>query len=245
MNTKSFILLLSVVTLAFAGCNNYTQTSTSLKSDTDTASYYIGYSFGMQLKNAGVTKPNIEALIAGINTAVTGKDAPADQQAMSMFVNKYIEKMMAAKAEKAKKDGEEFLAENGKKEGVVTTESGLQYKIDSVGNGPIPSATDVVEVHYRGTLLDGTEFDSSFKRGEPFQFQAGSGVIRGWSEAIQLMPVGSKWTLYIPSDLAYGPQGAYGSPIGPNETLIFEVELLEIVAQDNGEATEAEHGHEH
>jgi FKBP-type peptidyl-prolyl cis-trans isomerase FklB len=245
MNMKTFILILSVVTLASTSCCNHTQTTTSLKNETDTASFYIGYSFGMQLKNAAIMQPKLTAIVAGINAALQKKDPPAEQQSMGMYINKYIEKKVAEKAEKAKKDGEEFLEKNGKKKDIVTTESGLQYKVETKGEGPLPTGTDVVKVHYRGTFLDGTEFDSSIKRGEPFQFQAGSGVIKGWSEAVQLMPVGSKWTLYIPSDLAYGPQGYYGG-IGPNETLIFEVELLEILPQDNAEETgEGAHNHEH
>ncbi|MDR0544286.1 MAG: FKBP-type peptidyl-prolyl cis-trans isomerase [Odoribacteraceae bacterium] len=243
MNSKTFIIILSVVTLGFSSCCNYTQTSTSMKSETDTASFYIGYSFGAQLKGLGVTDPNISAIIAGINYALTKKDPPAEQQSMVTYINKFIEKKMAERAEKNRKDGEAFLEKNGKKSDVVTTESGLQYKIETKGEGPVPTSSDMVKVHYRGTFLDGTEFDSSIKRGEPFQFQAGGGVIRGWSEAIQLMPVGSKWTLYIPSDLAYGPQGYYNN-IAPNETLIFEVELLEIVPQEKPEEA-AEHNHEH
>ena len=129
--------------------------------------------------------------------------------------------------EKALKAGEEFLAANAKKDGIKTTESGLQYKIEKEGTGAIPADTSVVRVHYKGTLIDGTEFDSSYKRGEPTEFPVNR-VIKGWTEALQLMPVGSKWTLYIPSNLAYGPQGARGA-IGPNETLIFEVELIDIV----------------
>lgn len=242
MNTRIFILLFSIVTLALTSCCNYTQTSTSLKNDTDTSCFYIGYSWGMQLKNLAI-EPNISAIIAGINSALQKKDPPADQQVMGMYINKYIEKQVAQKGEKAKKNGEEFLEKNGKKSDVITTESGLQYKIEQAGDGAIPTAEDVVKVHYKGTLLDGTEFDSSIKRGEPFQFQAGSGVIRGWSEAVQLMPVGSKWTLYIPSELAYGSQGYYGG-IGPNEMLIFEVELLEIVPKEN-ETDGEEHNHEH
>ncbi|MDR2414541.1 MAG: FKBP-type peptidyl-prolyl cis-trans isomerase [Odoribacteraceae bacterium] len=239
---KTFILILSVVTLASASCCNYSSTSTSLKNDTDTASFYIGYSFGMQFRNSAIDEPNLAAVVAGMNLALQKKELPADQQEVGMYINKFVEKQFAEKSEKSKKKGEEFLAKNGKKEGIVTTESGLQYKVETAGEGPVPALGDMVKVHYKGTFLDGTEFDSSIKRGEPFQFKAGSGVIKGWSEAIQLMPVGSKWTLYIPSDLAYGPQGYYGG-IGPNETLIFEVELLEIVPEEETSAGEHNHAH--
>ena len=143
---------------------------------------------------------------------------------------------MAKQQEKAqqlglanKKEGEEFLAANKSKEGVVTLPSGLQYKVLKEGTGPKPSATDSVACNYRGTLINGTEFDSSYKRGQPATF-AVNGVIKGWTEALQLMPVGSKWQLFIPADLAYGERGA-GADIGPNSTLIFEVELLSIQAK--------------
>lgn len=122
--------------------------------------------------------------------------------------------------------GQAFLAENSKQSGVVTLPSGLQYKIITAGTGPKPTASQTVKVHYEGTLIDGTIFDSSYKRGEPIEFPV-TGVISGWVEALQLMPVGSTWMLYIPSDLAYGPRGA-GGAIGPNETLIFKVELLSV-----------------
>ena len=135
-------------------------------------------------------------------------------------------------AEANKKEGEEFLASNKTKEGVVTTASGLQYKVITAGTGPSPKASDKVSVHYRGTLIDGTEFDSSYRRGEPVSFPV-KGVIAGWTEALQLMKEGAKWELYIPSELAYGPGGT-GGPIGPNATLIFEVELLQASVSSEG-----------
>jgi FKBP-type peptidyl-prolyl cis-trans isomerase FklB len=145
---------------------------------------------------------------------------------------------MAASKEagdKAKTDGVKFLEENKKRKEVTTTASGLQYEILKKGDGPKPAATDNVQVHYKGTLINGKEFDSSYKRGEPAEFPC-TGVIKGWTEALQLMPVGSKWMLYIPPALAYGENGA-GGDIGPNATLIFEVELLDIVAPSAEPAT--------
>lgn len=139
-----------------------------------------------------------------------------------------------ASAAENKKKADEFLEENKKKEGVITTESGLQYKIEKEGDGPKPTAEDRVSVHYKGTLIDGSEFDSSYKRNRPATFPVGR-VVKGWTEALQLMPVGSKWTLYIPPDLGYGERGA-GSKIGPNSALIFEIELLEIVNEENQDA---------
>ena len=142
-------------------------------------------------------------------------------------------KEMAKQGEANLKAGEAFLAKNAEQEGVVVLDSGLQYKVVEAGDGATPTADDVVEVHYRGTLIDGTEFDSSYARGESITFPVG-GVIAGWTEALQLMPVGSKWELYIPSDLAYGPGGTQGA-IGPNQALIFEVELLGIEEEQGGE----------
>ena len=139
---------------------------------------------------------------------------------------KQDEKMKAV-AEPNKKEGEAFLAANKTKEGVITLPSGLQYKVLTEGNGPKPTVTDTVVCNYRGTRINGAEFDSSYKRGEPTSFQVNR-VIRGWTEALQLMPVGSKWQLFIPSDLAYGERGTPGGDIGPNSALIFEVELISI-----------------
>jgi FKBP-type peptidyl-prolyl cis-trans isomerase FklB len=151
---------------------------------------------------------------------------------------KQEEKLKLA-AETNKKAGEEFLAANKAKDGVVTLPSGLQYKILTEGTGPKPTATDTVSCNYRGTLLDGKEFDSSYKRGQPASFQV-TGVIKGWTEALQLMPVGSKWQLYIPSELGYGDRGADPrSGIGPGATLIFEVELLSIQEKAKSEVTPA------
>jgi FKBP-type peptidyl-prolyl cis-trans isomerase FklB len=142
---------------------------------------------------------------------------------------KQQEKMQQA-AEANKKEGDAFLTANKGKDGVVTLPSGLQYKIITSGTGPKPSASDSVVCNYRGTLIDGKEFDSSYKRGQPATFPV-SGVIKGWTEALQLMPVGSKWQLFVPSDLAYGERGQ-GGDIGPNATLVFEVELISIEAKD-------------
>jgi FKBP-type peptidyl-prolyl cis-trans isomerase len=177
---------------------------------------------------------DVDAFSAGVRHVLEQQDRLMSQEEimaeMQAFQQKLIAEQqaeMAAAAEANKAAGEAFLAENGQKEGVVTTESGLQYRVITQGEGEIPGAEDTVEVHYAGTLLDGTEFDSSYKRGSTVSFPV-NGVIPGWTEALQLMPVGSKWKLFIPSDLAYGPGGTGGGPIGPNETLVFEVELVDI-----------------
>ena len=167
-------------------------------------------------------------IFAGAKPQLTDEEV---QQVMQDFQKKMMAKQMAAREEglaKNKGEGEKFLAENKKKEGVKTTASGLQYKVIKDGTGKTPKATDTVKTHYRGTLINGTEFDSSYKRGEPAEFPV-NGVIKGWTEALQLMKEGAKWQLFIPSNLAYGERGA-GQAIGPNATLIFDIELLDIEA---------------
>ena len=163
----------------------------------------------------------------GSKLLLTEEEAKTALTTLQTEVRGKEEAKTKAAAVENKKTGEAFLAANKTKEGVVTLPSGLQYKIIKEGNGPKPTAEDTVLCNYRGTLVDNTEFDSSYKRGEPLKIPVG-GVIKGWTEAIQLMPAGSKWQLFIPSDLAYGERGAPGSPIGPNSTLVFEVELISI-----------------
>jgi FKBP-type peptidyl-prolyl cis-trans isomerase FklB len=208
----------------------------TLTSQKDKVSYALGMniasSLGANLKRQNVdinTDVLLQALrdgLSGGKTLMTEEEAQSTlRQFMSELQAKQQEKMKQ-EADNNKKEGDTFLAANKAKPGVVTLPDGLQYKIVKEGTGPKPTATDTVTVNYRGTLINGTEFDSSYKRGQPATFPVG-GVIKGWTEALQLMPVGSKWELYIPSDLAYGARGA-GNDIGPNATLIFEVELLSI-----------------
>jgi FKBP-type peptidyl-prolyl cis-trans isomerase len=197
------------------------------------ASYAIGMNIGKNLKrdsvdiDPAVLSRGLKDALAGNKLLLTDDEAKAALAALQMEVRAKEEGKMKAVALENKKTGEAFLTANKTKEGVVTLPSGLQYKIITAGTGPKPTADDTVLCHYRGTLVDNTEFDSSYKRKEPLKIPVG-GVIKGWTEAIQLMPVGSKWQLFIPSDLAYGERGAPGSPIGPNSTLIFEVELISI-----------------
>ena len=199
------------------------------------ASYAMGMNMGRNLhKNAVDIDPNI--LLRGLKDGLAGsKGLMTDQEAQAALtaLQKEVqtaqqEKMKVAGAEN-RKIGDAFLAENKAKEGVVALPSGLQYKILTAGSGPKPTATDSVVCNYRGTLINGTEFDSSYKRGQPATFPV-SGVIKGWTEALQLMPVGSKWQLFIPADLAYGDRAA-GADIVPGSTLIFEVELVSIQAK--------------
>ncbi len=204
----------------------------TLKTDKDKFSYALGMKMGANFKKQDVSvdpailERGLKDALAGGTTLLTDEQAQdALMQVQNQVRQKQQEKMQAAAAEN-KKQGEDFLAGNKGKEGVVTLPSGLEYKILTQGTGPKPTASDTVECNYRGTLIDGKEFDSSAKHGGPATFPV-SGVIKGWTEALQLMPVGSKWQLFIPPDLAYGSRGA-GPEIGPDSTLIFEVELVNI-----------------
>jgi FKBP-type peptidyl-prolyl cis-trans isomerase FklB len=206
---------------------------TALTTDKQKASYAIGMNVGSGMKRQGIDI-DTAALVQGLKDALAGNKPLMTEDEARAAIMKLQTEMQAQAQAKAKQEGEAnqkegatFLAANKGKEGVVTLPSGLQYKILKEGTGAKPTAADSVVCNYRGTLINGTEFDSSYKRGEPATFPVG-GVIKGWTEALQLMPVGSKWQLYIPSDLAYGPRGTPGGPIGPNSTLIFEVELLSI-----------------
>lgn len=206
-----------------------------LTNDKQKAMYAIGSNIGKSMKQQGL-EPDVDLIAKGIKDGIDGKVALSDEeiQAAMMALQKDMQANAAKLGEKSKKEGDDYLAANKSKEGVKTTASGLQYKSLKEGSGPKPKASDTVKVHYRGTLLDGTEFDSSYKRGEPVTFPL-EGVIKGWTEGLQLMAVGSKYQLYIPSDLAYGPGGNRGIP--PNSTLIFDVELLEIAKPEAGDAT--------
>jgi FKBP-type peptidyl-prolyl cis-trans isomerase len=203
-----------------------------LETQKDKESYAIGLNIGKSLHRDSVdVDPKIflkgvEDALAGGKTLLTDDEIKTALMAVQEDVRKNQEEKRQALIQTNKEQGDAFLAANAKKEGVVTLPSGLQYKILTAGSGPKPTASDSVVCNYRGTLLDNTEFDSSYKRGQPATFAVGQ-VIKGWTEALQLMPVGSKWQLFIPPDLAYGERGQ-GPVIGPNATLIFEVELLSI-----------------
>jgi FKBP-type peptidyl-prolyl cis-trans isomerase FklB len=214
------------------GTGTRTATPLTLKTQKDKVSYAIGMNIGKSLhKDAVDIDPAIFA--RGVKDALTSaKSLLTDEEMKTVLaalqgeLRKQQEDAARVAGEANKKAGEAFLAENKTKEGVVTLPSGLQYKIITPGSGSKPTASDSVVCNYRGTLLDGKEFDSSYKRGQPATFPV-SGVIKGWTEAVQLMPVGAKWQLFVPADLAYGARGA-GPDIGPESTLIFEVELLSI-----------------
>ena len=236
---KIIILAFSFMLLAFGACGKATSGANAkfikvedLNSQKKKVSYAIGLDIGKNFK-ARAIDIDMETLIQGLRDAQGGGQPLLNSEEIQKVMTQFQQDMM--KAEQEKKMGqaqgnktleEAFLKENAKKPGVKTTASGLQYKVISTGAGPLPKLTDTVKVHYRGTLLDGTEFDSSYKRNAPAVFPL-NGVIKGWTEALQLMKVGSKWQIFLPSSLAYGEQGA-GQVIGPNATLIFDVELLGI-----------------
>lgn len=194
------------------------------------ASYGVGRQMGEQLASNPFDGVDADAVAQGVLDALNGKDSQVARPELEEAFRTIGTRMQEKQAQQAKaqaKVGEIFLAENAKKEGVTVTESGLQYEILTAGTGAKPTAQSRVKTHYHGTLIDGTVFDSSVQRGEPIDFPVG-GVIAGWTEALQLMPVGSKWRLYIPHNLAYGERGA-GPTIAPYSALIFDVELLDIV----------------
>jgi len=229
MNVRLAILLMC---MAFAVNPAIAQEKKELKTQKEKTSYALGMNMAASVK-ANLIDVDTDALLQGIKDTLTGgKMLLTDAEARDLFaalqkdVQARVHEKMKAQAEINRKEGEEFLARNKKKEGVITLPSGLQYKVITEGKGKSPKLTDTVTVNYRGTLIDGTEFDSSYKRGQPATFPV-NGVIRGWVEALQLMKEGSKLELYVPSNLAYGERAA-GGAIGPNATLIFEVELLKV-----------------
>lgn len=237
------VRLLAVVALLFAAAEASAQDAApaapSLKSLKERVSYLVGMNIGRQLKNDSMEVDH-DLVIRGLKDALAGsKSLLSDDEADATF-REFQKQMMAKEAEKAlatnpemkaaaeknSAEGAKFLAENGKKEGVVTLPSGLQYKVIKAGNGATPKATDTVQTHYRGRLLDGTVFDSSYERGQPASFGV-TQVIAGWTEALQKMKAGDKWELYIPADLAYGLRGSPPA-IGPNSTLVFDIELIAV-----------------
>jgi FKBP-type peptidyl-prolyl cis-trans isomerase len=202
-----------------------------------------GYKQGLEKQSvefdANLIAQGVKDALSGAKTRLTDEEAKAVLTEVQTEVNKQRQEKLKEASDKNKAEGEAFLAANKSKEGVVTLPSGLQYKILTAGIGPKPTASDQVNCNYRGTLIDGTEFDSSYKRGKPATFGVGQ-VIKGWTEALQLMPIGSKWQLFIPSSLAYGERGGPGGAIGPNEALIFEVELLSIVDKAKDDKSKGE-----
>lgn len=238
----------SVLLLAGCGGNQQqageTESAVDLESLEGKVSYILGYNNVAQLQSQGV-ELDAEAFSAGVRAAIAGEDSAIGEEEAQAAFEQFQEQMMAAAqsefeavAEENRVRSEAFLAENAEAEGVMTTESGLQYKVLEMGEGEIPAAESTVQVHYEGRLVNGEVFDSSIARGEPVEFALNQ-VIPGWTEGLQLMPEGSRFELYIPSDLAYGPNGS--QRIGPNEALIFVVELLDAnYSETSGSSGNAE-----
>ena len=201
----------------------------NLSTDETRVSYGIGRQLGGQLRDNPPPGVSLDAIVAGLTDAFNGADSRVSEAELSasfQVIREVMQAQAAAKAEAAAAAGKQFLADNAKRDGIVTLDSGLQYEALSTGEGAKPSREDQVRVHYHGTLIDGTVFDSSYDRGQPAEFPVG-GVIAGWTEALQLMSAGSKWRLYVPSELAYGAQGVGSIP--PNSVLVFDVELLDVL----------------
>lgn len=223
-----------IIAVTFSACNeqaggsadfdnpNYT---VNMDDNTEKLSYALGINIAKSLKQSGLDSLSNGAFLQAFTDVKSGKDLPLTDQEIQALISTEFQKLAERKREKDKAAGEAYLAENAKKEGVIVTESGLQYEILVEGNGPIPTAEDKFEANYVGTFIDGTEFDSSERAGKPLVLGV-TQVIPGWTEALQMMPVGSKWRLVIPYDIAYGANGTRGIP--PYSTLIFEMELLSI-----------------
>lgn len=253
---RTSALALALATLGLAACNKPadkadakpadktaeakpgdTKAIPGLPTEKDQVSYMVGMALARQLQPMK-DELDLDTVNKALKTSLAGEKLLLTDQQASEISEAFGQKMQAKqiadmlkKAKDNKEQGDKFLAENGKKPGVTTTASGLQYQVMTEGKGPKPTSTDVVRVNYKGTLLDGKTFDSTYDRNEPAMFQLGQ-VVPGWQEGIALMPVGSKYRFWIPSQLGYGEQGTPGGPIGPNATLVFEVELLDIVKPD-------------
>ncbi len=207
--------------------NSQGDSNIELTTKEDTVFYSLGVSIGNNMKSLSLEDVNTDILSQGLSDMINDKELAIAPEQAEMILQKYFNDLQVKKNEKNKKDGEEFLAKNKEKEGVITLESGLQYKILKSGNGKQATKNSVVTVNYHGTLIDGTVFDSSVDRGEPAQFPV-TGVIQGWQEIIPMMRVGDKWKVFIPQELAYGERVRPGGPIEPYMALIFEIELLDV-----------------
>ena len=228
---KNLLLVLVAGSIVLASCNTSNSQQIKLKTMADSAAYAIGVDLGNNIRKnlpqaPGGKELNPQIILQAFATVMKGDSGLIASAKAGAITQGYFMKAQSMEGGKNKEAGQKFLADNGKRAGVTTTASGLQYEVIKTGTGPKPKAENTVKVHYHGTTIDGTVFDSSVERGEPVTFGLGQ-VIKGWTEALQLMPVGSKWKIYIPSELGYGEQAA-GPKIKPNSVLIFEVELISI-----------------
>ncbi|MFW5761596.1 MAG: FKBP-type peptidyl-prolyl cis-trans isomerase [Cyclobacteriaceae bacterium] len=230
MKFKTIFIIVLAVSISFA-CQNVKNSSAELNTELDSVSYSLGVSIAENIQRQGLDDVNEAAFAQGVKDFLTDEEnVKVEPGIANQLLQAYFTNLREKEIEKNIEDSDAFLEENKNKEGVQVTESGLQYKVIEEGTGPSPQDGDQVRVHYTGKTIDGEVFDSSVERGEPAVFGVGQ-VIPGWTEALKMMNVGGKWELYIPSDLAYGEQGA-GDRIGPNAALIFEVELLDIVEDE-------------
>lgn len=220
--TKSIIAGLALLIIAQS---SHAQKTVKLENELDSASYALAVILANQLKQSKVDTLNYDAMVKGLVDYFEEDSLKFDMETANTIYRNYVTGLAQKEGIKNLADGQKFLAENARKDGVTTTPSGLQYKVITEGDGPMPALSDQVMVHYTGKLIDGKIFDSSVQRGQPATFGVG-GVIQGWTEALQMMKVGSKWELYIPADLAYGERGNRSIP--PNSVLVFEVELLAV-----------------
>jgi FKBP-type peptidyl-prolyl cis-trans isomerase FklB len=226
MKFTRVLLVAAIAVLTFASCKNF-KGSSNLKSDSDSASYYLGVSVGLSLKQFDLPAFNNEVFSKSIQEVLNSKDSKYDMQKVDNFLRNYFSKLQIQQGEKNLKAGQEFLAKNKTRTGVITTASGLQYEVLKEGNGALPKVDDMVSVQYKGTLIDGSTFDSSYDRGQPAKFPVNQ-VIPAWTEILQLMKVGSKYKIYVPSELGYGQNPRAGGKIKANMALVFEIELLSI-----------------
>jgi len=228
MKIRNLLIISTLIALIFSACSQNVNTNVKLKSDLDSVSYALGIDIANSLERGYVNELNYNALIKGIEDVFNEKDPDiADDQARQI-IQQYFKELRDAKIAQNLEEGRSFLEENKKREEVQVTESGLQYEIIKEGDGISPTETDTVVVNYRGTLIDGTEFDSSYERGEPARFPL-NGVIPGWTEGLQLMKEGANYKLYIPTELGYGMRVRPGGTLEPNMALIFDVELIEVI----------------
>ncbi len=238
-STTAVIVCAALTIILTTGCDTGGQSGSdapeaNLSTNIDSVSYGIGYLNGQSMRQQGMDDIEAEDFVAGLKQAMNEEDPQIPQTEINQLLQQYqmkaqqkAQQMKKEEAQSNMEEGQSFLAENKNKEGVQVTDSGLQYKVLEEGSGPSPSATDSVTVHYEGTLIDGTVFDSSYERGEPTSFPLNR-VIEGWTEGLQLMNEGATYRFFIPGDLAYGMNPRPGGPIGPNETLIFKVELIDV-----------------
>ena len=234
MKTKSLVGLVILALVTVTSCGQMKNSSlkigaVKLVTTTDTASYALGVNMASNVKNMGMEEINLQVFAKAFQDVYGSEKLQITEAETNPILQAYFSKLMETKAASSLAEGQTWLAENGKKTGVKTTASGLQYEVMRQGTGPKPVAIDTVKVHYHGTSTDGKVFDSSVDRGEPVEFPL-TNVIKGWTEGLQLMSVGSKYKFYIPGNLAYGARPPQGSGIAPNATLVFEVELLEILS---------------